>query len=168
MYILDIIILVCFVPAAIRGISKGFIAQAAALLAIVAGVCVSFHFSDLICTWVKEKVPQLAELSPTILQIASFVLILALVIVLFTLVGRAISGALKLAMLGWLDKTLGLLLALATAFLILGTLAVCFDSINHYFELVSEETLSQSVLYGPLKDTAYKVFPFLKALLFKQ
>lgn len=168
MCILDIIILVCFVPAIVRGISKGFVSQAAALLALIAGVWIAFHFSDMLCSWLKEQAPQFAELSPTVLQIASFILILVLVIVLFTLIGRLVSGALKLAMLGWLDKTLGLVFALATAFLVLGTLAVCFDSINNFFGLVDEETLSRSVLYPPIKDTAYKVFPFLKALLFKQ
>ena len=168
MCILDIIILLCFIPAAITGIKKGFISQAAGLLALIVGVWIAFHFSDMICTWLKETVPAMAEFSPTVVQIIAFALVLVVVSVLFLLVGRLLSGVLKLAMLGWLDKTLGLVLAFATTFLILGTLAVVFDSINHSFELVSDEALSPSVLYPIVRDAAYKVFPFLKALLFKQ
>ena len=166
--VLDIIILLCFIPAAFNGVKKGFISQVAGLLALIAGVWISFHFSDMICGWLREQVPAFAEVSPTVLQIIAFALVLIVVSLLFMLVGRLLSGVLKLAMLGWLDKTLGLVFALLTAFLILGTLAVFFDSVNHSFELVSEETLSRSTLYPIIRDAAYKVFPFLKALLFKQ
>ena len=62
MCILDIIILVCFVPAIVRGISKGFVSQAAALLALIAGVWIAFHFSDMLCSWLKEQAPQFARL----------------------------------------------------------------------------------------------------------
>ena len=43
---------------------------------------------------------------------------------------------------------------------------MAFCSLNNTFELVSEETLETSVLFPPLKDLAYTVFPYLKELFF--
>ena len=50
---LDIILLCCFIPGIIRGLSKGFLEQALALAGIVLSVWAAFHFSALVCTWLK-------------------------------------------------------------------------------------------------------------------
>ena len=63
---------------------------------------------------------------------------------------------------------LGLIFSLLKAALVIGLVLVLFDTLNLKFSLVKPETLDQSVLYAPLRDAAYKVFPYLKALLFKQ
>ena len=51
MNIIDIIILCCLVPAVIRGISKGFVNQAYSLVALIAGVWLSFKFSGALGDW---------------------------------------------------------------------------------------------------------------------
>ena len=50
---LDIILLVCFIPGIIRGISKGFLEQALALAGIVLSVWAAFHFSNLVSGWLR-------------------------------------------------------------------------------------------------------------------
>ena len=161
---LDIILLCCFIPGIIRGISKGFLEQALALVGIVLSVWAAFRFSSLVCAWLKPYV----ELSETTLNVVSFALILVAVSLLVFLVAKLLTKVAELAMLGWLDKTLGLVFALAVNALVIGVFIVLFDTINTKFSLVKPEVLDGSIVYTTLRDLSYLVFPYLKSFFFKQ
>ena len=160
---LNIILLVCFLPGIIRGLSKGFLEQALALVGIVLSVWAAFRFSSLVCTWIKPYL----EVSETVLSVISFALILVVVALVAILVGKLLTKLLELAMLGWLDKVLGLVLALAVNALAIGVVIVLFDTLNLKFGFVKPEVLDGSVVYTALKDLSYLVFPYLKELFFK-
>ena len=100
MNIIDIIVIVCCVPAVIRGLSKGFVNQAYSLLALIIGVWLSFKFSAPL----GDALMSYVELSPTILHVIAFGIILLIVMLLVTLVGKAVEKVLKFVMLGWLNK----------------------------------------------------------------
>ena len=161
---LDIILLCCFIPGIIRGISKGFLEQALALVGIVLSVWAAFRFSSLVCTWLKPYV----EVSETTLNVISFALILVAVSLLVFLVAKLLTKVAELAMLGWLDKTLGLVLALAVNSLVIGVFIILFDTVNNKFSLVKPEVLDGSIVYTSLRDLSYIVFPYLKSFFFKQ
>ena len=161
MNILDAIILICFIPAIIQGIRKGFIAQVIAIVSIVAGIWLSFKFSNLIASWLGNYI----QASGNVLHIVAFALILILVILGLAAIGKLIEATIKIIMLGWLNKLLGVVFALLKCALIVGLVIMAFHSINSTFHLVSEETLSGSMLYGPIQDAANSVFPYLKGLL---
>ena len=161
---LDIILLCCFIPGIIRGISKGFLEQALALVGIVLSVWAAFRFSSLVCTWLKPYV----EVSETTLNVISFALILVAVSLLVFLVAKLLTKVAELAMLGWLDKTLGLVLALAVNALVIGVFIILFDTVNTKFGLVKPEVLDGSIVYTSLRDLSYLVFPYLKSFFFKQ
>ena len=162
---LDIIILLCFLPAIVTGIHKGFIAQVISLVSLWLGVWLAFHFSDIACTWLSQY---LTGVSETVLHIAGFLLVFVIVAVLLFLVGRLLKGLSKMVALGWLDWVLGILFALFKAALLIGLVLILFDTLNLKFDIVPEDKLSDSALYAPVRDFAYKVFPYLKALLFKK
>jgi len=162
---LDIIILVCFALTVVSGIWRGFIAQVVSLASVIAGIWLAFHFSEMACEWLRPYLPNVSE---TILNIAGFVLILVVVSLLLHLVGKLILRLFKAVDLGWLNWILGIIFSLLKGALIIGLLLILFDTLNLKFELVKPETIDQSVLYAPIRDAAYKVFPYLKALLFKQ
>jgi membrane protein required for colicin V production len=162
--VIDIIILVCCIPALFHGFSKGFVSQAISLIALVLGVWLSFKFSVPFGDWLKS----FADLPGTILHIIAFALILILVMLVLTLIGKAIEKVLKLAMLGWLNKLLGVVFALLKAVLIIGLVIIIFDAIYNLIPFVSSDTLNESVLYNPIKSIANTVFPFLKELIFNK
>ena len=161
---LDIILLCCFIPGIIRGISKGFLEQALALGGIVLSVWAAFHFSTLVCTWLKPYV----DVSETTLNVISFALILVVVSLLVYLVAKLLTKVAEIAMLGWLNKTLGLVFALAVNALVIGVFIILFDTINTKFTLVKPEVLDGSIVYTSLRDLSYLVFPYLKSFFFKQ
>ncbi len=161
---LDIILLVCFIPGIIRGLSKGFLEQALALVGIVLSVWAAFHFSSLVCTWLKPYL----EVSETVLNVIAFALILVAISLAVLLVARLLTKVVELAMLGWLNKVLGLAFAVAVNALVIGIFIILFDTLNVKFGFVKPEVLDQSVVYTTLRDLCYLVFPYLKQLLFKQ
>lgn len=161
---LDIILLCCFIPGIIRGLSKGFLEQALALVGIVLSVWAAFRFSSLVCTWLKPYV----NISETTLNVISFALILIVISLAVVLVAKLLTKVAELAMLGWLDKTLGLVFALAVNALVIGVVIILFDTVNAKFAFVKPEVLDSSVVYTSLRDLNYLVFPYLKSFFFKQ
>ncbi|MBQ1751608.1 MAG: CvpA family protein, partial [Bacteroidales bacterium] len=95
---LDIILLICFVPAIIRGLSKGFLEQAVSLAGVIASVWASFHFSSIVSTWIKPYI----EVSDTLISVISFASILVVGLVLTVLIAKALTKVIEMAMLGWL------------------------------------------------------------------
>ena len=161
---LDIILLICFLPGIIRGLSKGFLEQALALAGIVLSVWAAFRFSGLVATWLKPYV----DFSETTVNVIAFALILVAMSLVVLLVAKLLTKVVEMAMMGWLDKTLGLVFALAVNALVIGVFIVLFDTINVKFNLVKPEVLDGSVVYTTLRDLCYLVFPYLKSFFFKQ
>ena len=163
MNILDIILLVCFIPAVIGGIRKGFIAQVVAIISIVLGVWLSVKSATLIGSWISQWI----EASPQLINIISFAIIFIAVAVLLFTIGKLIEATIKIIMLGWLNKLLGVLFSMLKCILIIGFLIIVFEAINDTFGLVPESYLSDSLLYTPFRDIADSVFPLFKELLSK-
>lgn len=161
MNILDIILLICFIPALVQGIRKGFIAQAISIISIIVGIWASARFADIVAAWVAQYITA----SEQVMKVVAFALILIVVFFLLGLLGKALEGIFNFVLLGWLNKLLGVVFALLKTALIVGLVIMAFSSINDTFHLVKEEVLNESVLYPPLKKVAFDVFPYIKDML---
>ena len=161
MNILDIILLICFVPALIQGIRKGFIAQAISIISIIAGIWTSARFADVVSAWIGQFITA----SEQVLKVVAFAIILVIVFLVLAAVGKLLEGMFKLVMLGWLNKLLGVVFALIKTGLIVGLVIIAFSSLNETFKFVQESVLNESVLYPPLKNLALEVFPYIKNIL---
>ena len=161
---LDIILLICFLPGIIRGISKGFLEQALALIGIVVSVWAASRFSGLVAAWIKPYV----DFSETTLNVIAFALILVAMSLLVLIVSKLLTKVVELAMLGWVNKLLGLVFALAVNALVIGVFIFLFETVNTKFNLVKPEVLDGSIVYTTLRDLCYLVFPHLKSFFFKQ
>lgn len=161
MNILDIILLICLVPAVVQGLRKGFISQAISIVSLISGIWMSAKFADIVTEWISKYLTA----SEQVLKFISFILILIGVFVILGLLGRLLEASFKLVMLGWLNRVLGLVFSLAKTLLLLSLLIVAFNSFNNTFGFVSKEVLNDSLLYPPLKDIADTIFPYLKNIL---
>lgn len=158
---LDIVILILFIPGIIRGLSKGFLEQAISLAGIVLSVYLAYKFSGAVCLKLKEYI----TVSETVLNVLAFVIVLVGVLLIVLFVAKLITTVAEKASLGWLNKTLGMVFSIGTSALLIALLIILFDTVNVKFELVKGPILDNSLLYGPLKDLGYLVFPYLKQLL---
>lgn len=161
MQTLDIVLLVLFIPAVIQGLRKGFTAQVMGLISVVVGLWAAFKFSSAFSVWLGPRI----DGSGLGVQIISFIVILILVVALLSLLGKALSGLIKIALLGWVDRLLGLLLSLLTSALLIGALVIVFDSVNAKMEWISQGSIEESILFRPLEEFVYLIFPFFRSLL---
>ena len=161
MNIIDAIILICLIPAFIQGFRKGFISQAISIVSIIAGIWASARFADIVASWVSRYISS----SEQVLKIVAFALILVAVFVVLGMLGKMLESILKFAMLGWVNKLLGVTFSLMKAFLILGLVILAFNALNNSFGLVKPEIIADSVLYDPVKSLADTVFPYIKNML---
>lgn len=164
MCILDIILTLCLVVALVQGLIKGFTEQVIALVSIIVGSWAAFRFSNIICATIQPYL----HASDRILHVMVFVLMVAVVIIIFHLIGKIIKASIHFAMLGWLDRLLGAIFSTLKVCLVIGIIIILFNTINTSFQLVSQDILGKSILYTPLKNIAYDIFPYFKQLLFKQ
>lgn len=161
---LDIIILICFLPGIIRGLSKGFLEQAVSLVGMVLSVWCAFKLRGLVC----EAIAPHLEMSETLLNVVAFALILIGVSVLALILAKLFTKLVELMMLGWVNRLLGALTSCLVTLVVLGVVIVLFDTVNVKFGLVNSPLLRESVLYEGIKNLANLAFPYLKQLLMLQ
>ena len=161
MAILDIILLLCFIPAIVTGISKGFIKQVVDLVAILAAAWAAFHFSTMMADWLSQYL----TLDASILKVVSFVLVAIVVAVLLHLVGALLTKTLKALSLGFLNRLLGLVFGVLKVALILGLVILLFETLNSSLHIVKPEATADAVVYNALKDAANAIFPILKSFV---
>lgn len=161
MNILDIIILICLIPAVVQGLRKGFISQAISIISLIAGIWASARFAGMASEWLAQHI----DASEQVLRITAFSLIMVAVFIVLGLIGKLLEATIKLVMLGWVNRLLGMCFALVKCLLILGLLTLGFNSLNNTFGFVKPEQLADSVLYPIINDMAEIVFPYLKSIL---
>ena len=160
MNILDIVLLVCLIPAVIQGLRKGFIAQVVAIISLVLGGWLAYRFTSVVTGWLGQWI----SASGPALDIIAFILIFAIVATVLFLLGKILETSIKIILLGWLNRLLGLVFALFKYVLIIGLLVILFDSVNSRFDLVSDEYLDSSFMYSGIRSLSWSVFPYLKSL----
>lgn len=160
---LDIILSICLIAALVQGLFRGFTEQVIALVSLVAGVWIAFQFSRLGCGFLQPYL----HISERVLHVFVFIMMTAVVICIFHLIGKVIKASIRFVMLGWLDRLLGALFSTIKVALVLGIVIILFNTLNTAFSIVPQKYLDESVLYPQLKSIAYGIFPYFKQLLFK-
>ena len=158
---LDIFILILFVPGLVRGLSKGFVEQTLSLLGIILSVYMAYHYHGSVYTWLSAHF----EISQTVLHIVGFAIVLAGVLIVILLLANLITTVVEKASLGWLNRSLGVVLSIIVTALVLSVIILLFNMVNVKFGLVKSPILQDSLLYGALKDLGNTIFPYLKGLV---
>ena len=158
MSVIDIIILICFLPAIYYGIKDGFIRQLAGIVALILGAWLAWKFSYLLCTIIDKWI----DAGETIIKIISFSAIFIVVIILVNLVGKLIEKIIKITMLSWANRLLGIIFSLLKAAIIISVIILVIDAANNLFEIIPKETIADSKLYDPFSKLISILFPYLK------
>lgn len=161
MAIIDIVLLICFVPAIVYGIRKGFVKQVVELVSIIVGVWAAFYFSSSLSVWLSQHI----GIDKVILHLVSFILIVVLVIMLMGLLGSLLTRLLKIVFLGWINGLLGLVIGVFKVALVLGLLIMLFESVNATAHIVDPSSLDNATIYHALKDLAGDIFPYIKSFV---
>ena len=159
---LDIILLICFIPAVIGGLRKGLVGQIIGLLTIILGCRLSMSFQKPVTDWLV----QVTAANPEMIRILSFVLIFIAVAVVLYLIGRVIEKVIHIALLGWVNRLSGVLISSLIAVVVLGLLGGLVTSLNAELHLFNPTFLNESVLLDAFMNITSAIMPYLKSLIF--
>lgn len=155
---LDIFILICFIPAIIGGLVNGLVRQIASLASLILGIWAGWHFSEVLSQGIRIWF----KTDNNLINIISFAIIFIVVLILVNFIGKALSGIVKFALLGWLDKFLGVVFGLIKYSLILSVIIYFFNSLNTLYHIVPAYHFDTSRLYQIIEPLAPSIFPYLQ------
>ena len=168
MNVLDIVLIILFIPAIIRGISKGFIEQFIALASLFLSAWLAYLFADKVGTWLSAYID---GVSKEVLYIFAFIIIIippSLFELLFSaplfLLAKVLSKVVSAISLGWLNSILGLALAVFNTALIIGLILSAFSSFNASTFHLGTEWMDSSVIYRWISDLTQTIFPYIENL----
>ncbi|MBR1537969.1 MAG: CvpA family protein [Bacteroidales bacterium] len=160
MGVIDIVIVCCFLPVLYFGIKNGLVKQVVAFAVVYFGIILSLRFSAPVGEWVGGHV----KITDFWAKAVSFILIFFAVALVLSLFGKIIEKIIKISLLGWLNKLLGIVMTFIIFALLLSVLVYFVDSANNLLNFIPEEKLAESRFYPALLHLAQEVFPHFKEL----
>lgn len=158
---LDIILLIFFIPAIIRGISKGLIEQVVGLASLFLSAWLAYLFANKLSTWLSGSIE---GVSSEILYIISFIIIIIATVFVLNLAAKLVSKVIETISLGWLNGGLGVLFAIFNTVIILGILFSAFDSFSASTLHLKSDLRDNSILYQGIKNLHSIIFPYIENL----
>ncbi len=157
----DIAILICFIPAIFVGISKGLVRQLASFIALITGIWAGWHFSEIVSKWISGILP---SLNSNTISIISFALIFIAVVIIVNYIGYLSSKLIKIILLGWLDRLLGLFFAILKYSFIISIFIYLLESLDKIYHFLPQKDISESAIYSAISSLTLYIFPFIKEL----
>lgn len=157
---LDVILLCCFIPAVYFGIKKGFVKQIASLVALCLGAYLGYRLSITASAYLKEWI----HIDPTALNVLSFIAIFITTVILVNLLGTLVQKIISVALLGWLDRLLGVLLSILKYAIVLGLVIMLIEEIDSMTDFIPDRYTDSSAVYGFLSGFTDSFFPYMKNL----
>lgn len=158
---IDIITVILLFMAVFKGLRKGLVVAIFSLLAYLVGLAAALKLSTLMAGYIGSNV----EVSQRWLPFLAFFVVFLIVVLLVRLGAKAIEGAMRLMMLGWLNRLGGVLLYMLIYFFIYSILLFYAAQLR----LLNQDTIRASVTYGYIAPFAPKameilgaVFPFFR------
>lgn len=136
---------------------KGFVTQLFTLVALVVGVYCAYTLSHLVARFISSTL----STDPTFTNIVAFLITFIGVWALIYLVGKVAHQIVQVAMLSLVNRIAGAAFSLLKTVFIISILLIVFETLNESLNIVSEETLSKSLLYKPIKSVGSAIFPYI-------
>ncbi|MBW1294039.1 CvpA family protein [Aquimarina litoralis] len=152
---IDIILGILLLWGLIKGFSKGLFVSLASLVALVAGIYVSVHFSY----YVGDYLAQFVDWGDGALKLTAFAITFIGVVILISLAGKLLTKIADFASLGILNKLLGAAFGVLKFAFIASVVIIFIDAANRSLNIIKQETLNSSILYGPVKSLAPAILP---------
>ena len=159
MNILDIILLILILAAAVSGFTKGFFVELASVVALVLGIWIGIALSGI----VQGGLSKVLSWSPGGLKVMAFVIIFLIVVIVVHLIANIFERGIKAIALGIFSRFAGAIFGAIKAVFILSIMMLVITKIEYYTTtIIPDETKKESKLYGPIENIAPNILPFLK------
>ena len=154
---IDIAIVGLVIFGAVKGFSKGFIIEAASLIALILGLIGALLFSSTVGTLLQsfidaDRIPPSGVL---------FILTYIAIIIGINLLAKFLTRVLKMAALGGLNRLLGAVFGGLKFILILSAVTLILDQFEFLFTFMEDDIIDESQFYEPIKSIGSVVLEWL-------
>ena len=154
---IDIAIVGLVIFGAVKGFSKGFIIEAASLIALILGLIGALLFSSTVGTLLEsfidaDRIPPSGVL---------FILTFIAIIIGINLLAKFLTRVLKMAALGGLNRLLGAVFGGLKFILILSAITLILDQFEFLFTFMEDDIIDESQFYEPVKSIGSIVLKWL-------
>lgn len=154
MSFIDIVLGILLIWGLYKGLKNGLFVELASLVALIAGIYGSIHFSYIASDYLSENM----DWNDRYIKIASFLITFIAIVLIVNLAGKFLTKIADFAMLGLLNKIAGAIFGALKVAVILGALLIFLEKATSSFNFVNEETQTDSILYKPIRDIGDFVF----------
>jgi membrane protein required for colicin V production len=159
MNIVDLILIIILIAAAIRGFIKGFFVEFASVAALILGVLSAMMFADSLKIWMSGVV----SWRPETVKVVSFLLIFIGVVIVVHLIANLLEKFVRAIALGPLSRIGGAIFGVVKTAFILSVLMYVIARIESYnLTIIPKEPKRGSRYYAPIEKLAPNLFPFLR------
>jgi len=155
---IDVILGLFLLYFAIKGFSNGFLISIATLAGLVLGFYAASHFSEFTANWLQTDM----GLKSSNIRLIAYIVTFVIVIILIFLLGRFMTGVVKTAGLGIVNRLAGAIFGIGKGLLIASFLFLLFARIDPKGSLIPAEQKKKSVLYMPVSALAPAVIPLMQ------
>lgn len=160
MNVVDIVLIVLIIAAAINGFVKGFFIELASIASLILGIWAAVEFTDLVQQWLSNYL----HWSIDSIRLAAFILIFVFVVLIVHLIASLTEKFVKAIALGIFSRLAGAIFGAFKAAFILSILMIIITKIENYtITIIPDKAKTESRLYGPIENMAPNILPFLKA-----
>ena len=154
---LDIIMGSLILFGAVKGFFKGFIIEAASIVALIVGILGALLFAstigDLLSTYFDfDTIPPTGII---------FALIFIVIIISINLLAKLLTKVIKMAALGLINRIFGSLFGGLKFAIVLSALLLLLDQFYFLFQYFDTTILEESILYDPIKNLGEILFEWL-------
>jgi len=152
---IDIILGILLLWGIIKGLSKGFFASMASLVALIVGIYIAVHFSHFVGGFLERSV----DWPDGAMKLGAFAITFIIVVLLVSMAGKLLTKIADYAALGILNKILGGAFGLLKMAFIASVIIIFVDALNRNISIIKQETLDNSLLYTPVQKLAPMILP---------
>jgi len=154
---IDVAIIIPLLWGAYKGLTKGFIIEAASLVALLIGIYGASIFSVL----TKEILENTFNFHSEYMRLISFGITFIVIVFAVHLIAKAIDRLLNAVALGFFNRIAGLIFGIAKFAFFISILFAMFNKFDKNSEILTPEIKENSYLYEPISSLAPKIFPYL-------
>jgi len=156
MTVFDFILAAFLILGFISGFEKGLFSEIASIIAVMLGIYMATHFSYYTEDFLREStLTWNSKTTKIVAYIGTFLGVVFLVI----FIGKVLTKILDIVALGLVNKLLGGFFGVLKIALIFSIIFIFADKIKAKIPFVSEEMITKSFLYKPIKIIAPTLFP---------
>jgi len=152
---LDIALLILLLIGFWKGYLNGFFVELTSLIALVAAIYGSIHFSNYASDWLMSH----TEWEESTIVIASFVITFIVIILVITYAGKLVTKLVNTVQLSFLNKIAGALFGLLKLAFLASVILMFINSAAGEIDIVDREIKNESILYPHIEPVAPYLLP---------